>query len=575
VSQFNTAANLEQRIGELQSKLEEAQDLLRAIQQGNCDGSALDALRGKQVFTLESVEEPYRHFVEQMQEGAITLDDQNTILFANACFARMIGRSRKETVGVCLDSLVADQSQSAYRAMLLNARTNGPAKGECTLKSVSGNVPVQLSLHAPYGQDIPRLCAVVTDLSRQRQHQIERAASDEHEELRRARDAAEQANRAKDEFLAMLSHELRTPLTPVVAITSMLLSSPRTPAPMKEDLLTIRDNVQLEVRLIEDLLDLNRIVHGKFHLSCEPAKLNNLILRAIAVCRRDARDKQIDFKVSLYKARNDILVDPTRIQQILWNLLRNAIKFTPPGGQIAIEMLNPDPDHVSVSITDTGVGIEPEMLPKLFNAFEQGRASKSTTGGLGLGLTISKKLTDLHGGTLTAHSDGKDKGARFILTLPLAPSHPADSAAARPALGGQILHLQDARPSQPMTTTASPITARILLIEDHAETARIMARVLEHMGYKVTVANTKADGLSAASSQPFDLIISDLGLPDGSGLDLMRHLRQSLSTPAIALTGYGQETDQAAARDAGFNEHLIKPVNMDQLAAAIGRLCKR
>jgi two-component system CheB/CheR fusion protein len=373
--------------------------------------------------------------------------------------------------------------------------------------------------------------------------------------LAAAKRGAEAASRAKDHFLAVLSHELRTPLTPVVAALSILQRQqggfdPET----REHLEMIGRNVELEARLIDDLLDVTRIEKGKIDLDRKPIMLCEVLRRAVEVCQSDIEARRLEFGVDARDFPYIVNADATRLQQVFWNLLRNAIKFTPAGGCIGIRCRRLD-DTAIVEVNDSGEGIEPEALTRVFNAFEQ--AERSITrqfGGLGLGLAISKALVEMHGGTIAAHSPGKGKGATFTVRLPICSSQPAATTP----------------PGDRSRPPAADRTLRILLVEDHGDTARIMRRLLQGRGHEVQTAADVASALEATRRGQFDLLISDLGLPDGSGMDLMRRfVAEGGRAPAIALSGYGQEQDIAQSREAGFAAHLTKPVNMDQLVSTI------
>jgi CheY-like chemotaxis protein/anti-sigma regulatory factor (Ser/Thr protein kinase) len=352
--------------------------------------------------------------------------------------------------------------------------------------------------------------------------------------------------------LAVLSHELRTPLTPILALASLLARDEKLPAGFKDDLEMIRRNVELEARLIDDLLDLTRITQNKLRLFRQRVNVHELIRHVIEMCEMELRAKHIRFTRQLDADQCEVLADPARLQQVLWNLLKNAIKFTPEGGSISIES-EIEGDRLTIRVIDNGIGIDSQTLPKLFNAFEQGSATVTRQfGGLGLGLAISKALIDAHGGKLEARSQGIGRGATFSIELPLH-SRQQSSDSSGPA-------------SSPKVT---PQTLRILLVEDHSDTQQMMARLLESAGHRVQTADCVNRALNVAASAQFDLVISDLGLPDGSGLDLMHQLRTRHGICGIALSGYGMEHDVQRSRAAGFAHHLTKPITPDRLEAAI------
>ena len=352
------------------------------------------------------------------------------------------------------------------------------------------------------------------------------------------------SNLAKDQFLAMLSHELRTPLTPVLATALELENEPDVRQDVRESLQMIRRNVELEARLIDDLLDLTRIDRGKVQLNFEIVDADTLLQNALEICQPEINRKHLRPSLNLSAKKVHMRADPARLQQIFWNLFNNAVKFTPQNGQITITTTNESDGKLRVEIADTGMGIEPEALPKIFDAFEQGGRTQS--GGLGLGLAISKTLVEAHKGTITAQSAGQNKGSTFVLVFPTCAKVETQIA---PALSPRLA----AR--QPM---------RILLVEDHEDTNRSLTSLLRRRGYHVQSALTFQSALELSAKEKFDVLISDLGLPDGSGIDLIQKL---VSRPplGIALTGFGMEQDIRKSREVGFQHHLVKPIDLNKL----------
>ena len=366
-----------------------------------------------------------------------------------------------------------------------------------------------------------------------------------------ARQSAEEANRAKDRFLAMLSHELRTPLTPVLAGTRLLELMGDLSEAARSNVKMIRRNIELEARLIDDLLDLTRVANGKLRLSLETVDVHEVIDSVLDLFRSEIQIKQQDVHIDKRAANHHVLADRARLQQMFWNLVRNAAKFTPDGGHIYVRTRD-SRMQVEIEIEDTGIGIAPEQIGKLFNAFEQGSQTMTQQfGGLGLGLAITKALTDVHGGTVSAASPGAHCGATFTIMLPTAPepsSEPAPAVAAERRAEERLA---------------------ILLIEDHEDTAEVMAQLIRGLGHDVTVAGRVADALAAAHAAVFDLIVSDVGLPDGTGLDFIGAFRERSQVPAVALTGFGTDDDVRRCLAAGFTSHLTKPVNFNQLEEVI------
>jgi signal transduction histidine kinase/ActR/RegA family two-component response regulator len=353
------------------------------------------------------------------------------------------------------------------------------------------------------------------------------------------------SNLAKDQFLAMLSHELRTPLTPVLASALALEHEKASPENMQESLQIIRRNVELEARLIDDLLDLTRVSKGKVQLNFEIVDAHTLLRNAIEICHADIEQKHLSLQLNLGAQKVHLRADPARVQQIFWNLIKNAVKFTPKNGEVLISTSNNAEGQLRLEVADTGVGIEAAALPKIFDAFEQGGRTK--LGGLGLGLAISKTLAEAHGGTITAESDGRDRGAKFTVTFPT--SAKVDERTATPVL----------------TAIPQRKSKRILLVEDHDDTNRSLTNLLRLRGYHVQSANNVQSAVDLSARDEFDVLISDLGLPDGSGIDVIQRSRFSGPVLAIALTGFGMEDDVRKSHEAGFKCHLVKPIDLNKL----------
>jgi len=384
-----------------------------------------------------------------------------------------------------------------------------------------------------------------------------------NEELEAAKAEAERANEAKSQFLAVLSHELRTPLNPILLAASSMLDRPADPAELRPTLEMIRQNVNLQARLIDDLLDVMRIVRGKMPLHWEVADCHRLIQQAIQICRSEVFGKVLRLDLDLAAEAHHVNADPARLQQVFWNLIKNAVKFTPEGGSIAIRTRNDDgPDggepRISIEVADSGIGIDPEILPKIFDPFQQGETTITRKfGGLGLGLAICKGIVEAHGGTLAVASEGRGTGTSFRVSMKALPRS-ASAVEAEPD-GAAI------EPGLPY-----PAALTILVVEDEPATLRLMARLLRGLGHAVTTASTISRGFEEFQAGAFDLVISDIGLPDGSGLDLIRRAVAFRGPiPAIALTGYGMEEDIRRSRAAGFTAHLTKPIDFTKLEAMI------
>jgi signal transduction histidine kinase len=367
---------------------------------------------------------------------------------------------------------------------------------------------------------------------------------------------AEAASEAKDRFLAMLSHELRTPLTPIVYAVSMMEQDEDCPPRIREALDTIQRNVRVETRLIDDLLDLARVRSGKLVIQPKSVDAHDVLRDAIKVGASNATQRGVRVVEELHASSTRMNADPARLQQIFWNLLANAVKFTPQDGTVTVLTQNAADGSLAIEIRDTGIGIESTKLGRIFDAFEQ--AQRTGSPGLGLGLSICKALVELHNGTIEARSEGPGNGSAFHLTFPtISPLAPVAPVAANP-----IPELKK---------------SRLLIVDDHHDTVEVLSRLLSRQGYEVRTADCVADALNVAESYEFDILVSDIGLPDGRGTELLDRLQSEAGHPirAIAISGFGAESDRESSRRAGFAEHLTKPVEFGTLRQALARLASK
>ncbi|GJH17816.1 MULTISPECIES: response regulator [Caballeronia] len=507
---------------------------------------------------LRETETHFRLLIDALKDYAvITLDPEGRIRTWNAASERILGFPAQDVLGQSASIFYAQEDREAgvFEAELETARREGSASDDRWLWRKDGHSFFASGVTTAIRSEHDELIGF---------SKIVRDATDAHmaaDALRLAKDQAESANRAKDHFLAVLSHELRTPLTPILAAVRLLEMKHSLPREAHPTLDLIRRNVELEARLIDDLLDLTSIARGKLSLNFASVALDTLLTSALDMSEADLRTKDLTLDTRFDADHFVVLGDAARLQQIVWNLMKNAVKFTPAGGRIDVRTWNPDPATIAVSVTDSGIGISAEALPRIFSAFEQADDSITRSfGGLGLGLAIASTLAQKHGGTLSAHSEGRDAGARFTLTLPLARVQPAHED--EPAV-------EAARQEQGRAL-------RVLLVEDNEQTSSAMAEVLEMLGHEVTVAVTVAAALERAKSGPFDLLVSDIGLPDGSGLDVARAWQTfQPDKPSVAITGYGMDEDIRRCREAGFRDHLTKPVNFSRLEALIQSLAEQ
>jgi two-component system CheB/CheR fusion protein len=490
----------------------------------------------------------YRALFETTPDGVLVVDDAGIYVEANESYCRMLKARREELIGRPFSDFIPPELLETSRQAFMKLKDGGPGLSEFPLLALDGTrVPLEWRARANILPGL-HLC-VARDIGERRRTEME---------LRQAKEAAEAASQAKDQFLATLSHELRTPLTPVLVLASSLTSNERLPPELRRSLDLIRRNVELEARLIDDLLDLTRITRGKLDLRLEVTDARKVIEHTIEICcEREVAAGHLRVVTELSPEDHRLWADPSRLTQVLWNLLNNAVKFTPVGGTVTVRSRR-ELEQLVIQVSDTGVGIDPETLPHVFDAFEQGRMrSPRRTGGLGLGLAISKAIAGMHGGTLTAASGGRGQGATFTLSMP----------SSLPKRTGEIPTVQISSTQNPKSKIQD---LRILLVEDHADTAEAMADLLSFMGHRITTAGSVSEALSKVrAADGFDLVISDLGLPDGSGLDLMRELSTRHGLHGIALSGYGMEEDVRQSLEAGFRRHLTKPVSLPLLEAAL------
>ena len=461
-------------------------------------------------------------------------------------------------VGDGLQSLMNAVEQQPHWSdvpFIVLAAGGTPSRALTDLQSVASVTLLERSVHMR-----TLLSAVqVAVRARARQYQIR----DLLERERQARIAADRANETKDRFLAVLSHELRTPLTPIVFALAALQReySRHSPARRAVDarlsrmLDMISRNIALETKLIDDLLDLSRLAQGKLQLQPAVVDMHARVRDTLAMVDSEARAKHVAIETTLEATQPFVLADAARIHQVLWNVIKNAIKFTPDGGTVRVRTWN-DGNNLVIACDDTGIGIPPEVLPHVFEPFEQGSPDITRHyGGLGLGLAVGRSLVLAHGGSMTAKSDGAGKGSTFVVALPI-----ATSEAEPPSV--------DSRSSESMPHRS----LNILVVEDHDDTAQALRESLAARGHRVRVAASIAVALREAAADPCELLISDIGLPDGSGVDLVRQIQPSPTFGAIAMSGFGMEKDVVRSRDAGFATHLTKPVDFALLEKTITEL---
>lgn len=465
---------------------------------------------------------------------------------------------RRESVRMLVAALERQPSWSDIPVILV---TSGGEASRDRLRRLAllgpgGNVSV---LERPFRPATLVSAVAVALKARSRQYQVRDLLS----ALRAARDEAEAANRAKDDFLAALSHELRTPLNPVLLLAGAGAANPELPERVRADFSVIRKNIVLEARLIDDLLDLTRIARGKLQLDLFRNDLHAILQDALANVQGDVAEKHIRLIRDFRGSPAEVQGDPVRLQQVFWNVLKNAVKFAPVGGRVEVRTMKAGENRIAVQVIDSGIGLLAEEIEHIFDAFAQGdhaaAPGRGRFGGLGLGLSICRKLVEMHGGRIRAESDGPGKGATFTVELPLlAPER---------------------RPVPSVPPDASPVSfsdgeaprRRVLLVEDHEDTLAALSFLLGHR-YDVVTAGTGKEARARAGEGVFDLVVSDIGLPDEKGYERMAHLQKAHGLRGIALTGYGMEEDVQRSRASGFVAHLTKPVEFATLERALRRV---
>ena len=507
---------------------------------------------------LEHSRDIYADLYDYAPLPYVTLDEYGTIRNINLTGAELLGRGRLSLDGVPFQRVLDPESRRLFLDHMRRCRReSGPVVSDLTIIA-SGRqlVPVQITTRAsvPPGSAAVEYRTAIVDLRMVRAAEEARAHADrERTRLVREDERLRDAMQAKDEFLAVLSHELRTPLTPVLAVASALQGRADVPPSLRQDLARIQRNVELETRLIDDLLDMTRAARGTLSLSREVVDVHEVLRSTVELCQAD-RPPDVALTWSLAASVHHVEADPVRLGQVFWNLVRNAFQSLAASGEILFRSTNDAPGRITLAIRDSGRGIDPADLERIFLPFYQ--PTGENRGRLGLGLAISKSLIEAHEGRISAKSQGRGWGACFEIELGvvtaadgngLVPEAAADAAAAASAGGPRLA---------------------ILLVEDNADSADALSLALELEGYRVRLADSVAAAREAAR-EPFDVLVSDLALPDGSGLDLVAEIRNHTPVPAIALSGYGSARDKSRSAAAGFSAHLTKPVTIERLSQTI------
>jgi PAS domain S-box-containing protein len=508
---------------------------------------------------LRESEERFRTMADNAPVMIWVTDPTGYCTYLSRSWYEFTGQTEETGLGFgWLDRTHPDDRPTAERLFLDANQQQVAFQLEYRLQNKNGDYVWSLDAASPwFGRDgqFKGYIGSVIDISDRKQAEQEREQLLQREQT--ARETAEQANRIKDEFLAVLSHELRSPLNPILGWAKLLKAGNLDATKTAQALNIIERNAKLQSELIEDLLDVSRILQGKLRLNVTPIHLATTIRSAIETVRLAAEAKSIAIETHLDESTGQVAGDSTRLQQVVWNLLSNAVKFTPTGGQVAVSLVEVD-GQAQITVSDNGKGIPANFLPHVFDYFRQeDGATTRKFGGLGLGLAIVRHLVELHGGMVQAESRGEGLGATFIVKLPLM------------AVQGTP-DLDRLAPELPLNLNG----VRVLVVDDEIDSREFVAFVLEQAGASVTTAATAAAGFLAFMQSPPDVLLSDIGMPDMDGYELIRQVRshssdQAREIPAIALTAYAGELNQQKALEAGFQTHLSKPIEPDLLVRAI------
>jgi len=513
---------------------------------------------------LEQSRDRYVDLYDFAPIGFMTLTTSGTVNDINLTGSALLGKERSRVLGLSFHVFLAKDCKLSFAQHLRESRQLEHASATVELRLNFGDPPQEIQLITrPYHGNVdgkPGLQTAIIDISDRKRLERERGdAEDSRDKLRRESDAAKARAEAKDHFLAMLSHELRTPLTPIMATLSNDRLISLAPEPLRAALQTVRRNLDLEVRLIDDLLDVTRIARNRLVLAKERVSVHAIVRQVIEMLTPQLRRHGVAVTMALDASTEWVVGDPVRLQQVFWNLLGNAIKFSPTNSRVTVTSAVGPPGFIQVSVSDNGVGMDRAALDSI-NERELGASTpiQSSTG-LGLGLAICGGVIAGHGGSLRATSPGIGRGSTLIVQIPIA------------------AHLEQwAEPSRALSVGEAneQTPARILLVEDHQDSADTLSLLLTYHGYEVQVVHSVEEAIAAANYGLFDLLISDIRLPDGSGLDLLPRLQSNRPLQGIAISGFGSDDDLQRSRRAGFSAHVTKPVDFERLLDAIQKVSR-
>jgi signal transduction histidine kinase/ActR/RegA family two-component response regulator len=526
---------LHEENAELRRQLEEAEETLRAIHSGAVDALVFAEPTGNRVYTLDSADRPYRLLVEQMQQGAATLHVDGTIAYSNLRLAELLQIPHEKLIGAALRKFVVAGDRSIYDELIALGRSSSGRGEAAFLRNDGVAMPTHLTFNV-----LPEDCGaaigvLVTDLTSQKHH----------EKLAAAEEALRLSDRRKNEFLALLAHELRNPLAPMHNAIAMLQQrSTDAPTVQAVSAMLARQLNQM-VRLVDDLLDVNRISRNKMELRKECVDLALIIDRAIESIGPICRSMEHQLTVDVPPAAVYLDADTARLVQVFNNLLENACKYTESGGRVSLSAaVSHARGEVVVRIKDSGIGIANDQLDRIFDMFAQVDTSLTRSrSGLGIGLTLVKNIVEAHGGRVVARSEGENRGSEFEVTLPI---------------------LAASRPRQPEPASHAETVHRILVVDDNRDSAESLAMMLNLRGHETQISLGGEEALAAAATFRPDVVLLDLGMPRVNGYEVCRRLREQPwgeTITVIAQTGWGQEEDKRRTKAVGFDAHLVKPVD--------------
>jgi PAS domain S-box-containing protein len=542
---------LKAQLHHLRERLEEVEETIAAVRAGQVDAVVVSAEPGEELYVLERIDRPYRLLLESMAHGAAVVDSDGRIAYCNRSLAELFRRSRDEVTGSHWRDYLSgpDALRLADAMREVSGRTSGRLEALVQRPGASPQ-PVEVVIHPSPIRAL--FCFVVTDLGPRRliQDLVEtrKRLSESEAEYRRLYAELREEERRKDEFLAVLAHELRNPLAPLRNALHLLRTEPE--REVAEQARAIMER-QLDsvVRLVDDILDVSRLMSGKVALRKQPIELASVFARAVDVIRAQVEVEGQELIVALPEEPIRFEGDEVRLAQAIGNMLSNAVKYTDKGGRIFLSGER-DQERIVIRVRDTGIGLPPDVLPRVFDLFVQAdRSLTRSQGGLGIGLTLVKRLVEMHGGRVQAASDGLGRGCEFTVILPIASPSEAGGDDERRDVG------------------ARTESRRVLVVEDDSDSAQSLAMLLQVWGHQVEIALDGHQALDAARSFEPEIVLLDIGIPGLDGYEVAERLRSEhgAELKLIALTGYGREDDRQRSRDAGFDRHLVKPLEPPRL----------